>query len=722
MAKTDDDVLALARDRFKRAQEHQAENREKQRKDVRFEAASPDDPWQWEDAAIKSRRDTGRPCLTINKLPQHVNQVLNDIRQNRPSIRFRAAGGKASAEVADMLTGVARHIEAISDSDIAYDFAARNEVIQGEGYVRVLTQYVSDVSFDQDIFIAPIRDINKVYMDPSAEDPAGADARWCFIEETMSEEEFKEQYPKAEAVNWDFDSYGDWFTADKQARVAEYLALETKPAKLLLWANGETSFAGDKLPPGVMQGEIPVKTRDTMRPYVCWRKITGNQVLSKVEYKWKYLPIARVMGNDRIVDGKLVLSGLVRNAKDAQRQYNLSQSAITERVMLAPKTPWLAAYGATQGFEDQWETANTKAHDTLNWNHVDDDGNAIPQPSRVAPATIEPGLQQLMMMAADDIKSTTGQYDASLGQKSNETSGRAILARQREGDTATYHYTDNLGRMVRHLGRIILDILPTVYDTERVARILGEDDSEKFAKLDPNSPDALQEMQDEQGEITKIFNPHIGVYDVVTTSGPSFTTRRVEAAQAMTEMTQANPTLWGVIGDLLVQNMDWPGAHEMSERLKLTLIPPVQKMLDDEEGQKIPPQAQATIDQLGQQLQEMQQVMEQATVKMQELQAGAAQKQMEMVAKAAELEIKEYQAETDRLKITAVAMTPEQVQLLVMQTLQQAMTPSCMAPQMPMPEPEPMSEPMPAPEMQPEPQMMQPMPEMAQTPTDMPQS
>ena len=681
MATTDDDVLALARSRFLFAQESQSENREKQRKDVRFEASSPDDPWQWEDAAIKSRKDSGRPCLTINKLPQHVNQVLNDIRQNRPAIRFRAAGGKASAEVAEMLTGIARHIEAISDADIAYDYAARNEVIQGEGYVRILTQYVSDVSFDQDIFIAPVRDINKVYMDPSAEDPAGADARWCFIEETLSEEEFKHQYPDADAVDWDFSSYGDWFTADKQVRVAEYLSLEHKKAKLLLWANGETSFAGEKLPPGVIAGEQPLKQRDTMRPYVCWRKITGNQVLSKVEYNWKYLPIARVLGNDRIVDGKMVLSGLVRNAKDAQRQYNLSQSAITERVMLAPKTPWLVAYGAKQGFEDQWDTANTIAHDSLTWNHVDDDGNPIPPPSRVAPATIEPGLQQLMLMAADDIKSTTGQYDASLGQKSNETSGRAILARQREGDTATYHYVDNLGRMVRHLGRIILDMLPTVYDTERVARILGEDESEKFAKLDPESPEALQEMQDEQGEITKIFNPHIGVYDVVTTSGPSFTTRRVEAAQAMTEMTQANPTLWGVIGDLLVQNMDWPGAHEMSERLKLTLIPPVQKMLDDEEGQKIPPQAQATIEQLGQQLDEMQQLMTAANEKMRQMQAEAEAKRLEMVAKAAEISIKEYQAETDRLKLTSVAMSPEQVQMLVMQTLQQAMTPQDIAPE-----------------------------------------
>ena len=681
MATTDDDVLALARSRFLFAQESQSENREKQRKDVRFEASSPDDPWQWEDAAIKSRKDSGRPCLTINKLPQHVNQVLNDIRQNRPAIRFRAAGGKASAEVAEMLTGIARHIEAISDADIAYDYAARNEVIQGEGYVRILTQYVSDVSFDQDIFIAPVRDINKVYMDPSAEDPAGADARWCFVEETLSEEEFKHQYPDADAVDWDFNSYGDWFTADKQVRVAEYLSLEHKKAKLLLWANGETSFAGEKLPPGVIAGEQPLKQRDTMRPYVCWRKITGNQVLSKVEYNWKYLPIARVLGNDRIVDGKMVLSGLVRNAKDAQRQYNLSQSAITERVMLAPKTPWLVAYGAKQGFEDQWDTANTIAHDSLTWNHVDDDGNPIPPPSRVAPATIEPGLQQLMLMAADDIKSTTGQYDASLGQKSNETSGRAILARQREGDTATYHYVDNLGRMVRHLGRIILDMLPTVYDTERVARILGEDESEKFAKLDPESPEALQEMQDEQGEITKIFNPHIGVYDVVTTSGPSFTTRRVEAAQAMTEMTQANPTLWGVIGDLLVQNMDWPGAHEMSERLKLTLIPPVQKMLDDEEGQKIPPQAQATIEQLGQQLDEMQQLMTAANEKMRQMQAEAEAKRLEMVAKAAEISIKEYQAETDRLKLTSVAMSPEQVQMLVMQTLQQAMTPQDIAPE-----------------------------------------
>lgn len=665
MAKqTDDDVLATARKRFERCQSYYSVSREKQRDDIRFEAASPDDPWQWPEGQRKSRETSGRPCLTINKLPQHTNQVLNDIRQNRPSIRFRAAGGKASADVAEILTGLTRHIEAISDADIAYDAAARGQVVHGEGYIRVLTQYVDERSFDQDIFIAPVRDPFKVYIDPSAEDPAGADARYAFIAEEIDKDEFEAQYPDADAVDWDFDAHGDWFTSDHKVRVAEYVTLEHKPATLLMWANGESSYEGDKLPPGVFQGELPARKRKVQRSYVCWRKITGAQVLEKIEYNWRFLPIARVVGNERIVDGKVVVSGLIRNAKDAQRQYNLSQSAITERVMLAPKTPWLVAHGAKEGFEDQWENANSVPYDALTYNHVDDNGVPIPTPSRTQPATIEPGLQQLMMMASDDIKATTGQYDASLGQKSNETSGRAILARQREGDTATFHYVDNLGRSVRHIGRIILDMLPTVYDTQRVARILGEDDTESFARMDPESPEALQEVKDADGKIQRIFNPSVGVYDVVTTTGPSFTTRRVEAAQAMSEMTQANPSLWGVIGDLLVQNMDWPGAHEMAERLKATLIPPVQQMLDKGE-EEIPPQIKAQMDQMKQTMQQMDQALQAAEKKLQESDAAKEKSEADMLIGA-------YNAVTNRLKVVP-PFDMAQIQALVNQTVQQAM-------------------------------------------------
>lgn len=604
-----DEIITTAKERFAYALERSSHNREKMRDDIRFAAASPDDPWQWEKNDQVARK--GRPMLTINKMPQHIRQVTNDIRQNRPSIRFRPADDNADPEVADILMGLVKHIEANSDADVAYDTAAECQVVHGLGYIRVLTDYVRADSFDQDIFIGRIKDPFKCYDDPDIQDPAGADRRFFFVEEKLKEDEFKEQFPDAEAIDWTFSKDEGWFTGEKEVRVVEYFELLNKDATLFMWQNGATSYKGDKLPVGVIEGERPVKSRKAKKSIVMWRKLNGQQVLEEREFPCSYIPVARVVGNEWEVDGKSYISGIVRNAKDSQRMYNVAQSAIVERVLQSPKTPWVAPAEAVEGYEKQWQSANTANHAYLPYNHIDENGNPIPPPSRTQPATVETGLNQIAMGASDDMKAETGQYDASLGQKSNETSGRAIMARQREGDTATYHYVDNLARAVRHIGRIILDMIPRIYDTQRIALILGEDDSQSNVTIDPNNEQAMTEYRDEQGEIKRIFNPNIGTYDIYTTTGPSFTTRRVEAVEAMTAMTQANPQLWQVIGDLLVKNMDWPGAEEMSDRLKLTLLPQVQEEINKDEGApEVPPQMQQAMQQMQDQVGQMDHVIQ----------------------------------------------------------------------------------------------------------------
>jgi hypothetical protein len=664
----DEDIIETAKKRFEYSVERDSHNIDKAKQDIRFAAASPDDPWQWNDVDVQTRKLHLRPMLTINKLPQHIRQVTNDIRQNRPSIRYRPADDKADVEVAEILMGMARHIEANSDADIAYDTAAENQVTHGLGYIRILTDYVDEDSFDQEIIIGRIKDPFKVHDDPDAEDPAGCDRKWLFVEDSMLEEDFKKEYPKADAVDWTYATNDGWFnTAERKIRIVEYFELQDKPAKLYLWRSGETSMEGDKLPPGVMAGEKPIKERQSCKRVVMWYKLNGQEVLEKREFPSKYIPWARVVGNEWIVDGKIYRSGLVRNAKDSQRMYNVAQSAIVERVMQAPKAPWVAPAESIEGYEKYWQSANISNHAYLPYNHLDGEGGVIPAPQRVAPTVVENGLQQVAMGASDDIKSETGQYDASLGQKSNETSGRAIMARQREGDNATYHYVDNLSRAVRHIGRIVLDMIPRVYDTRRIAKILGEDGEAANATLDPESPEALQEFKDERGEMRRIFNPNIGLYDVYTTTGPSFTTRRMEAVEAMTQMTQANPALWQVIGDLLVKNMDWPGADDMAKRLRLTLVPQVQEEINKEDGEpQLPPQIQQAMQQMGQQLDEMAQELDARGRKIEELQQDQELKLNDQLIKA-------HEAETKRLQALGGAMTPEMVQELVMQTLSQAL-------------------------------------------------
>ena len=660
-----DEIITTAKERFAYALDRSSHNREKMRDDIRFAAASPDDPWQWEKADQIARK--GRPMLTINKMPQHIRQVTNDIRQNRPAIRFRPADDNADPEVADILMGLVKHIEANSDADIAYDTCAEHQVVHGLGYIRVLTDYIRPDSFDQDIFIGRIKDPFKCYDDPDIQDPAGADRRFFFIEETLKQAEFEEQYPDADPIDWTFSKDEGWFTGGKEVRIVEYFELVHGDATLLMWANGATSFKGDNLPVGVFDGEKPIKTRQSKKPIVMWRKINGQQVLQEREFPCCHIPIARAVGNEWDVDGKAYISGIVRNAKDSQRMYNVAQSAIVERVLQAPKSPWVAPSEAVEGYEQQWQSANTANHAYLPYNHVDENGNPIPAPSRTQPAPVETGLNQIAMGASDDIKAETGQYDASLGQKSNETSGRAIMARQREGDTATYHYVDNLARAVRHIGRIILDMIPRIYDTQRVALILGEDNSQSNVTINPKNPEAMTEYRDDMGEIKRIFNPNVGTYDVYTTTGPSFTTRRVEAVEAMTAMTQANPQLWQVIGDLLVKNMDWPGAEEMADRLKLTLIPQVQADLNKDEGEpEVPPQIQQAMEQMQQQIQQMDQGMQQAAEAIEAKDKEIAGLQV----KAQQESMKRMSVELDLERVQALGEIKDAQQELQLQTAQ----------------------------------------------------
>jgi hypothetical protein len=669
-----DKILSEAKERFQYALTAASQNREKAKSDQRFAAASPDDPWQWQDTDIQARKIQQRPTLTINKMPQHIRQVTNDVRMNRPSIRYRPADSKADPEVADILMGLVRHIESNSDADIAYDTACENQVTHGLGYIRVVADYISEESFDQDIFIRRVKDPFKCLDDPDIQDPSGADRRFFFIEESLSESEFKLAHPKADPIDWNV-AQGDWFSrGEKKIRLAEYFSAEEVPATLLLWANGETSFKGEQLPQGVFIGEQPVKTRNSYKCKVMWRLLNGQQVIEEKEFPCKYIPVARVVGNEWIVEGRPIISGIVRAAKDSQRMYNAAQSAIVERVMMTPKAPWVAPADAIRGYESEWQTANTKNHSFLPYNHTDDNENPIPAPNRTQPTSVEPGLAQIASGAADDIKSETGQYDASLGQRSNETSGRAIMARQREGDTATYHYVDNLARGVRHIGRIILDMIPKVLDTARIVRIVGEDGVPANVQLDPQAQDPITEYQDEKGAIQRIFNPNVGTYDVYTNTGPSFTTRRIEAVEAMTQMTQANPQLWGVIGDQLVKSMDWPGAEEMADRLKLTLIPPVQEMLNKDEKQpEVPPQIQQAMQKMDQQMQMMQHAGESLEKENIELKNDSENKERELKIKEVEANTKAYDAITKRLHVLGPLLTPDEVASLVVETKREAL-------------------------------------------------
>lgn len=667
----DDSVLSVMRSRMTMAISALSGTRDSELDDLRFYAGSPDNQWQWPNDVLQTRGSSqgpvvsARPCLTINKLPQHVKQITNEQRMNRPTIKVLPVDDKSDIEMADVFNGVIRHIEYTSDADVAYDTACENQVTHGEGYLRILTEYCDDTSFDQEIKIGRIRNSFSVYMDPMIQDPAGADARWCFITDDMTKDEYERAYPKASPISTltargiGDSSINQWIS-ETTVRVAEYFYIECEKATLNLYPGNQTALTGtpeDSLL-RAMFGK-PLRSRQSDRERVKWCKTNGYEILEESEWAGSFIPVVRVVGNEFEVDGQLYVSGLVRNAKDAQRMYNYWCSQEAEMLALAPKAPFIGYGGQFEGYEQQWKTANTQNWPYLEVNPdvTDGQGAVLPLPQRAQPPMASSGLLQAKAGASEDIKSTTGQYNASLGMTSNERSGKAILARQRESDVGTYHYADNLARAVRHIGRQLVDLIPKIYDTARVARILGEDGEPSTVKMNPDQEEPVKKITGPGGVVVdKIYNPRVGKYDVRVITGPGYATKRQEALESMAQLLQGNPQLWQVAGDLFVKNMDWPGAQDLAKRLQKMLDP---KVMADEDN----PALVAA----NQQMEAMNAEMQQMFKMLQNVQQSMEAKEMHI--KQFEAEIKAYQAETQRISAVQAGMSPEQIQDIVMGTI-----------------------------------------------------
>ena len=670
------DTLAVMRSRFKMAMAAYSDSREDELDDLRFMAGSPDNQWQWPADVLATRGSVqgqtinARPCLTINKLPQHVRQVTNEQRQNRPSGKVIPSDDKADIQVAEILDGVVKHIEYISDADVAYDTACDNQVTYGEGYIRILTEYCSEDSFDQDLKIGRVRNAFSVYMDPTIQDPCGADAQWCFVTQDMTKDEYERCFPDASPVSTLMsqgignESISAWLNEDT-IRIAEYFYYTHKSEKLNLYPDNQTAWANSPQDRqmAAMFGK-PLRSRSVDRKKVMWVKTNGFDILEEREWAGKWIPVVRVIGNEWEVEGQIYISGLVRNAKDAQRMYNYWVSQEAEMLALAPKAPFIGYGGQFEGYEQQWKTANT-----TNWPYLevnpdvtDGLGGSLPLPQRAQPPMASSGLLQAKAGAGEDIKATTGQYDASLGMSGNERSGKAIMAREKQGDVGTYHYVDNLARAIRHITRQLVDMIPKIYDTQRVARIIGVDGTVDMVKINPDQQHPVNEIRDQNGAlIEKIYNPTVGTYDVMVTTGPGYMTKRQEALDAMSQILQTNPQLWSVAGDLFIKNMDWPGAQEMADRFKKILDPKV--LADDNQSPEMTA-AKHQIDALTQELHH-------AVDAIHQIQQSAEVQKIQV--DEFEAQIKAYDAETKRIVAVQNSMSPEQIQDIVLGTMHAAM-------------------------------------------------
>jgi hypothetical protein len=520
---SDEDILQEAKERFALASKAEFDIRKDFVDDVRFRSGE-----QWPDKVREDRSQDGRPCLVINRLPTLIHQVTNDQRQNRPAIKVHPIDSAATTETAKIIQGIIRHIEYNSNADVAYDTALELAVTGGFGYFRVLTGFVSAESFDQEIYIKRIRDPLSVYLDPFAQEPDGSDASWGFIVDELSKSEFKSKYPNAKAAMSDFDWKSDdacdplWFTGEG-LKVAEYFYREFQPDTLHLLSTGIPVRSGDledhlaKAAESGLQVSV-VDSRETQIPVVKWCKIAGNEILESTEWPGSYIPIIPVYGAEIMVNGRRILEGLVRNAKDPQRMLNYWKSAETEAIALAPRAPFIGAEGQFEGHEAEWATANRRNHAYLEYKPTTIAGQMAPPPQR---NSVEPAVQAITMAsqgAKADLQDTTGIYPAGVGAQSNEISGVAIQKRATQVQTANFHFVDNLTRSLKHAGRILVDLIPEIYDTARAARIIGDDGEQKVVTVNAKT-------KDENGKEV-LYSLDSGRYDVTVDVGPSFASKR----------------------------------------------------------------------------------------------------------------------------------------------------------------------------------------------------
>lgn len=612
------------------------ENRDWALEDMQFAAGD-----QWDPNVKLARTLLMRPCLTINVLPQFIGQVVGDRRLNKTQIKVKPFQD-GTAKVADIRSGLIKSIELYSRAERVYDAACEDQVTCGISNFRIDMEYAANDVFDQDIFIRHIPNPLAVVWDRMSVDPTGRDARHCFVTDSIPNEVFEKNYPNTPAptaLTNNMPYSAGWYD-NKVTRITEYWELIDKKATFAMMLDGDvkdvTGLAPESYADNLWRNPTTQKPkiREGYRTYARMHLICGYAILSEAyEIPLDRLPIIRVEGRVIRIGDDRVRFGLVRFAKDSQRLKNYWRSVAAESLALAPKAQWIAPEDAVEGYEQQFRD-NAKTGDPL---MIYKKGASAP-PQRVDPPRIEAALLQEAQMNQQDIKDTTGLHDASLGIQSNEVSGRAIMARQKEGDVATIIYHDNLNHAIQEGGSVVNQLIPIAYDTVRTLRVIGDDDKHNLMKV--NDP-----TDDDSPDITK------GKYDVVLDTGPSFTTQRQEAMEGMMTLIQTSPDLMGVIGDLVAKNMDWPGAYEIAERMKAAMKAQNPALFADEQEEGEEGGEGAPVDPA------QQQAMQQAAMQ-QEMQAKAMQTELaegEAKLAKAQSEARAAEANADQAEANARA-------------------------------------------------------------------
>lgn len=668
-ARDDDGIVKEATERWLACKDWQGKEDERTREDIKFANGDARNAWQWPERIYEARTGGGNdlPCLTINNTRVHNDLIINAMSKNRYGVKVRPVGGKASYKSAEMMETLIRRTQYLSKASSQFRKVAEQQVDGGIGYILIETAYVSEKSFDQDIYLKASRDPTAVYLDPWIQEPDGSDANFGFVFERLPRKEFNRKYPKYKdrVGKTPLDSMlSDWIS-DKEIMLVKYYRKKSKDDMLVSYKGDDggdiemlsseiKEDAGKELFKALIAdiraGRIDGKTRPSTNNEVEWFMIAGDAIVERGKWAGKYIPICRCVGRELVIDATLDRKGHTRPLIDAQRMLNYNASTSVQVVALQPKTPWVGSARAFEG-QESFKDANVNNYAVLMFNDIDEEAplelQRIEPPQRLDPPKGSPAHLQGMQDAERQMMMISGQFQAQMGENDTQSaaSGKAIGERQQQGDTATYHFPEHQGDMLRFIGVQLLDLYPKIYDTKRALHVIGEDGEKSWIQIDPDQQEAvrdLKQVKEDEEAITLAFNPSIGEYECVSDPGPDYATQRQEAWNAMSMILQQSKELAAVCADLLFKYGDFPGAEDISERLQKEIKATKPYLFDD----AAEPQMLA-----------LQQQLQRLTALNAELMQKLALKELALKGKDEKRDVEASNAETNRLKVLVEALS-----------------------------------------------------------------
>jgi hypothetical protein len=531
---------------------------------------------QWDDQAKTKRKD--RPRYTINRVAPAIDQVVGDQKQNKVAIKVRPVSKDAESGVAKIYEGVIRNIENQSHATNAYDTAFEEAVTCGYGGWRLTTEYADDSTFDQDISIRPIKSAATSLFFGMHEQYDARDATHAFYTSFISKEDFKEKYPNSTVTDFssqEFVRNTDWIRED-EIRIAEYWVKTPITKRIALMSDGKTLDLEDErevIDDLLFQGIEIVKERSVKSHKVEMYIMSGAEILKgPMNWSGKYIPLVPLYGRIAHIEGRTTIRGLVRFAKDACRIYNYAVSANIEVTALAPKDPYWITDIMIGENKRQFETFAEKNPPFMVFNPDERVGNQ--PPTRTGAPSVQTGLLQILQQASQDVHTTTGLHAPSMGNGSSLLSEKAIMSQAEKGDRGVYVFTDNLIKSIEYTGDMLIDLIPRIYDTERLVTILGDDGTADVIKINQQAFDEFNQtvIDESTGQPVIVNDISRGRYDVVAVSGPAFSTQKREALEQLVELAGASEEFASVSGDLIASSLDILEADEIKKRMRRIYI------------------------------------------------------------------------------------------------------------------------------------------------------